>query len=95
MDGDGETPGHEFMAGIKRVYLFMSFNNMENGVAWSRVLYRDDLPIQGNTLLWSLGASGNSYFFFGDEVGYSAGNYQVRLFVGDQEVSRYAFAVKS
>ncbi|MBI1259155.1 MAG: hypothetical protein GC204_16925 [Chloroflexi bacterium] len=95
VDADGQAPGHEFKAGIKRVYLFMSFGSMENGVAWSRVLYRDGQPIQGNTLLWSLGASGSSYFFFGDETGYVAGAYEVRLYVGEQEVSRFSFEVKA
>ena len=94
VDADGQAPGHEFKAGIKRVYLFISFASMENGVAWSRVLFRDGRPIQANTLLWSLGTSGNSYFFFGDEAGYGAGEYEVRLYVGDQEVSRYSFEVK-
>jgi len=92
-DADGQAPGHEFKAGIKRIYLSMSFDSMENGVAWSRVLYRNGQPIQGNTLLWSLGTSGNSYFFFGDETGYSAGDYEVRLYVGDQAVSHYLFKV--
>jgi hypothetical protein len=49
--------------------------------------------VQGNTLLWSLGESGNSYFFFGDEAGYQVGIYEVRLYVGDLEASRYTFTV--
>jgi hypothetical protein len=80
-----------FRAGTRRIYLFISFDAMENGVAWSRVLYRDDTPIQANTLLWSLGANGSSYFFFGDDDGYTTGNYEVRLFVGDGEASRIGF----
>ncbi len=97
MDANGTIPpsSQTFSAGIKRIYLFISFENMENGVAWSRVLYRDDVPIQGNTLLWSLGATGSSYFFFGDESGYPPGAYEVRLFVGDHEASRYTFSVRS
>ena len=66
---------------------------MENGVAWSRVLYRDGVAVQGNTLLWSLGSDGSSYFFFGDEAGYTPGAYEVRLFVGDQEVSQLQIEV--
>jgi hypothetical protein len=80
-----------FRAGTRRVYLFISFDGMDNGVAWSRVLYRDDTPIQANTLLWSLGANGSSYFFFGDDDGYATGAYEVRLFVGDGEASRIGF----
>lgn len=91
----GTTPtlAAQFTVGIKRVYLFISFENMDNGVAWSRVLLRDGIPVQGNTLLWSLGEFGSSYFFFGDEAGYEAGAYEVRLYVGSQEASRYTFTV--
>lgn len=92
-DENTPTPEPSFVAGIKRIYLFFSYENMDNGVAWSRVLYRDDVPVQGNTLLWSLGAAGSSYFFFGDEAGYEAGTYEVRLYVGDREASRFAFTV--
>lgn len=85
------APVSTFRAGTRRIYLFISFDAMDNGVAWSRVLYRDDMPIQANTLLWSLGANGSSYFFFGDDDGYAAGAYEVRLFVGDGEASRIGF----
>lgn len=88
------APVTEFRAGTRRIYLFISFDAMDNGVAWSRVLYRDETPIQANTLLWSLGASGSSYFFFGDDDGYAAGAYQVRLFVGDSEASRMSFSLQ-
>ncbi len=87
------TPAPEFASGIRRIYLFFSYANMDNGVAWSRVLFRDGIPVQGNTLLWSLGDSGSSYFFFGDEAGYAAGAYEVRLYVGASEASRFDFTV--
>ncbi len=94
---DGSIPATqiEFRAGIQRIYVYFSFENMENGAAWSRVLYRDGVAVQGNTLLWSLGETGSSSFFFGSEDGYDPGSYEVRLFVGDQEASRSAFAVNS
>jgi hypothetical protein len=87
------STSREFRAATRRIYLFISFEGMDNGVAWSRVLYRDETPIQANTLLWSLGASGSSYFFFGDDDGYPAGVYEVRLFVGDSEASRIGFSL--
>ncbi len=94
-NGSPLSPRRHFTAGVKRIYFFISFANMENGVAWSRVLYRDGVAVQGNTFLWSLGSDGNSYFFFGDEAGYTPGAYEVRLFVGDQQVSRFAIDVST
>jgi hypothetical protein len=83
----------EFNAGLKRVYLFITFENMDNGVAWSRVLYRDGIPVQGQAYLWSMGAEGTSFFFFGNEDGYALGEYQVRLYIGSDEISRFSFRV--
>ncbi|HVU09729.1 MAG TPA: hypothetical protein VHD90_00570, partial [Phototrophicaceae bacterium] len=85
------SPMQQFSAGIKRVYVYVSFDHMDNGAAWSRVLYRNGASLQGDTLSWSLGASGSSYFFFGNQAGYRSGDYEVRLFIGNQELSRYHF----
>lgn len=93
-NGSPFSPQDEFPVGTTRVYLFLRFEDMENGVAWSRVLYRDGVPLQGNTLLWSLGAAGSSYFFFGSEAGYDAGDYEVRLFIGEREASRFSFTIR-
>ncbi len=94
-NGTPLSPSQSFTAGVKRIYFFITFAQMENGVAWSRVLYRDGIAIQGNTLLWSLGSAGSSYFFFGDEAGYTPGNYEVRIFVGDQQVSQLQIDVSA
>lgn len=83
----------QFPAGLRRIYLFMDYQRMDDGVSWSRILFRDGVPIQGQTYLWSLGEAGSSSFFFGSDQGYPAGAYEVRLFVGEAEVSRFAFAV--
>ncbi len=82
-----------FSAGIKRVYVYISFEHMDSGTAWSRVLYCNGAALQGDTLFWSLSDSGSSYFFFGDQAGYRSGSYEVRLFVGKQEMSRYRFTL--
>ena len=86
-------PRTEFPAGIGRIYLFISFRNMEDGVAWSRILYRDGAPLQGSTLLWSMGAEGSSYFFFGSDEGYPLGDYRVELRLGDETTSEFEFRV--
>jgi outer membrane biosynthesis protein TonB len=86
-------PRVEFPAGTRRIYLFFSFRNMADGAAWSRILYRDGAPLQGSTLLWSMGGEGSSYFFFGSDEGYPPGNYRVELRLGDKVASEFEFRV--
>lgn len=86
-------PRRVFAAGIKRIYLFISYRDMRDMVVWSRVLYRDGLPIQGRSYFWTLGEEGSSFFFFGDENGYPPGDYEARLFLDDKEVSRFEFSI--
>ncbi len=61
-NGTPLSPRQSFPAGVKRIYFFINFAHMENGVAWSRVLYRDGVAVQGNTLLWSLGSEWQQLF---------------------------------
>ena len=91
-----ETPidaTKQFPAGVQRIYLFIDFQQMDDGVGWSRILFRDGVPIQGQSYLWSLDEEGSSYFFFGSDEGYPPGEYEVRLFLGDTQVSQYAFSI--
>ncbi len=86
-------PRTTFTAGVKRIYLFMNYQAMDDGVAWTRVLYRDDVAVQGQAYLWSMGENGASFFFFGSEDGYLPGGYEVRLYLGDEEINRFAFTI--
>ncbi len=86
-------PGDHFEAGIRRVYVLFNYRQMDSGVSWTRILYRNGQPIQGQSYLWSLDTSGSTHFFFGNEDGYSAGDYEVRLFLGADEITRFAFEV--
>ncbi|MBZ0293910.1 MAG: hypothetical protein K8L99_15200, partial [Anaerolineae bacterium] len=92
-DGAPLEPQTEFPSGIQRIYLFINYENMDNRVVWSRILYRENVPIQGQSYLWSQGDQGSSFFFFGNNTGYNPGNYQVRILIGDQEASRFDFVV--
>lgn len=92
-DGTPINPGNAFTANAKRIYLFIQFHDMTPGVSLTRILYREGIPIQGQSYLWSLEASGNNYFFFGADEGYPAGHYEVKLFVGQTEVSQYTFSL--
>jgi len=86
-------PRTTFSAGVKRIYLFINFQAMDDGVAWTRVLYRDNVAVQGQAYLWSMGENGAGFFFFGSEDGYLPGNYEVRLYLGDVEASSFAFTI--
>jgi hypothetical protein len=93
LDHTPVEPKTTFGIGVKRIYLFFAFENMNNGVRWSRVLYREGVAVQGQTYLWGMGESGDSFFFFGNDEGYASGDYQIRLFVGSDEVSRFNFSI--
>lgn len=86
-------PKVEFPAGTRRIYLFISYRNMDDGVAWSRMLYRDGALLQGGALLWGMGKEGSSYFFFGSDEGYPVGEYRVELLIEGEAVSEFAFHV--
>lgn len=86
-------PRTAFDVGTRRIYLFFTFRDMEDGVAWTRILYREGAPLQGSTLLWSLGEEGSSYFFFGNADGYPAGHYDVQFLLGDDVMSEFSFDV--
>jgi hypothetical protein len=77
------NPRTTFDAGIKRVYLFIVFENMAQGVMWTRSLYRDGELVESGSYLWGLNTDGTNYFFFGNETGFEPGSYEVRLFIGD------------
>jgi len=51
-------------------------------------------PVQGQAYLWSQGSEGDSFFFFGSADGYAPGSYEVRLFLGNTEVSRFPFVIE-
>lgn len=92
-NGTPLNPRGIFPAGIRRIYFFFSYRNLDNGVEWSRILYRDGTPVQGSNFLWSLGEEGSSYFFFGNPDGYAPGTYRVELRLGTQVASEFEFSI--
>ncbi len=87
-------PAETFPAGVRRIYFFIGYRGMDDGLTWSRILYREGAPIQGGAYTWSLGEEGASFFFFGRDDGYPPGRYEVRVFLGIAEVSRFRFTVE-
>ncbi len=93
-DTDSETVfTDQFDADVRRIYVYIAFENMTNGVTWTRILYRDGIAIQGGVYTWSDGEAGNSFFFFGQAAGYPPGSYTIQLFIGDQPAGRTTFTI--
>jgi hypothetical protein len=82
-----------FDAGVKRIYLFVEFKGMAQGVLWKRALYRDGELIDSSSYLWGLETEGETYFFFGNDNGFEPGTYEIRVFIGDTPTSTMSFIV--
>jgi hypothetical protein len=89
------NPRTSFEAGVKRIYLFVDFRSMEQGVLWKRELYWDGDLVDGNAYLWGSETEGSSYFFFGSDTGFPAGEYEIRLYIGESgtPISSARFAI--
>lgn len=88
-------PDTQFREGITRLYLFVDFRDMRQGVLWRRELYRDGELVDGNAYLWGSESDGSSYFFFGSDTGFPPGSYEIRLYIGEggEPVDVAAFTV--
>lgn len=89
------NPRTVFLAGTRRIYLFLAYSNMTEGVLWRRTLMRDAELIDSGTYLWGQSGSGSTYFFFGAAEGFAPGLYEIQLFLGESEspISSVSFVV--
>jgi hypothetical protein len=79
------NPHRVFNSDTTRIYLFVRYSAMTEGVLWQRNLYRDGELVDENIDLWKLGDEGETFFFFGDSNGFLPGEYEIRLFIGDRK----------
>ena len=91
------NPATSFPASTARIYLFVAFENMSQGVLWRRELYRDDQLLEGNSYLWGLPTEGRTSFFLGSDPGFEPGSYDIRLYVGEGSTpaSRMSFTINA
>ena len=89
------SPDTRFPAGTARIYLFVTFENMTQGVLWRRELYRNNELVEASSYLWGLPTEGQTSFFVGSDPGFVPGRYEIRLYLGDQRtpVSRMSFTI--
>ena len=77
-------PGAEFPPGDHRVYLFVSYEGLADGVAWTLAIYCEEEFLDVSTQLWERGEEGKTYFYYKPPEGYEPGNYEMRVFVEDR-----------
>jgi hypothetical protein len=75
------NPGNEFPPGDHWVYLFFTYEGMENGVARTFAWYRDGELIEScsQTDLWAWGDRGRTWY--GCPENWEPGAYEIRVFV--------------
>ncbi len=91
------SPGVRFTAGFNRIYFFVKYSGMQNGVLWRRQLLYGSTTLDDNLYLWGQQeSSGTAYFFFGEEGGFKPGSYEIRLYIGqtDQPATTAIFTVQ-
>lgn len=99
-DNKPEDPGTVFPAGISRLYAFFDYQNLSNGVLWTQVWYREGKEIGSESSLWEWGSSGTvdtgygAWIFLEPVGGYSRGEYEVRLYIGDELKQTATFTVR-
>jgi hypothetical protein len=80
-------PGTEFPPGDHRVYLFFTYEGMQNGVATTLAWYKNGELLDSDTWAWGLvdgrewGEAGQTYYYYRHLGGWEPGAYQVHVFI--------------
>ncbi len=93
-DNKPKDPGTVFPAGIARLYAFFDYRNLSNGVLWTQAWYREGKEIGSESSLWEWGSYGTAWIFLKPIGGYSRGEYEVRLYIGDELKQTATFTVR-
>jgi len=91
--GQPVDPGAEFPPGDHRVYLFVSYEGLADGVAWTFAVYHEGEFLDGTTQLWEWGEQGTTYFDYKPPQGYEPGVYEMRLFIEDRAQAVAQFVI--
>jgi len=93
-DNKPKNTGTVFPAGISQLYAFFDYQNLSDGVLWTQVWYRGSKEIGSESSLWEWGSYGTAWIFLKPVVGYSQGEYEVRLYIGDELKQTATFTVR-
>jgi hypothetical protein len=86
--------GTVFAAGSEPVYIFFEYRGLSNGVLWTQAWYREGEEMWRDTGPWQWGSRGRAWFFYTPPSGYTPGNYEVRLYIGDELQQTGTFIVQ-
>lgn len=92
----GETPvevGTDFPVGTRRIYYWLEFANMADGVSWSQVMLYNGSVIRSESDAWGWGEEGEAHYYFGAQEGWPEGAYEIRFYVGDQLLTSASYTV--
>jgi hypothetical protein len=76
--------GTTFPVGVPRIYYWVEFENMQNGISWSRVLLLNGTVVRTESEAWQQGTEGIAYYWFDAQGGWPLGQYEIRFYLGDQ-----------
>jgi hypothetical protein len=93
-DNEPKDPGTVFPPGISQLYAFFDYQNLSDGVLWTQAWYRGGKEIGGESNLWEWGSYGTAWIFLKPVSGYSRGEYEVRLYIGDELKQIATFTVR-
>jgi hypothetical protein len=93
-DNEPKDPGTAFPVRISELYAFFDYENLSDGVLWTQVWYRGGKEIGSESSLWEWGSYGTAWIFLKPVGGYSRGEYEVRLYIGDELEQTATFTVR-
>ncbi len=85
--------GVTFPIGIPRIYIWLEYSDMADGVSWSRVLLINGEVVRSESELWNGGTEGTAYYWFEAQGGWPAGRYEVQVYIGERLVASQAFDI--
>jgi len=73
--------GQAFSLDDRPVYAFFQYRDMQNGMFWSQEWHREGELLWRGDARWSWGQAGRSWVFYTPPYGWTAGSYEVRLYL--------------
>lgn len=85
--------GEVFPVGTPRIYYWIEFENMVDGMSWSRALLLDGRVVRTESEAWERGSEGVAYYWFDAQGGWPTGRYEVQFFLGEELVDSATYQV--
>ena len=93
-DNEPQDPDTVFPTDVSQLYAFFDYQNLSDGVLWTQAWYRKGEEIGSESSLWEWGSYGTAWIFLKPVGGYSRGDYEVRLYIGDELKQTATFTVR-